>query len=547
VLFYLSTGDPVLLLPADQYHRLTEESGLRARNLMLAEGDTAAAATIDELLEDLRDIEVIFDQAVAERQAGNSDASGETTVTTVPRLLEMESEFERLAGSERRLVLDLQQRSDETSQLSFWMLIASGAVGLWFATSVSLLVARSIIRPLNKLESSAIAVAEGDLDARAPESGPRELARLGSSLNRMTATVLDASKRAELEADRARAQGALQLRLDQLQAIYRLTDKLSRAEDVDEIYGEALSSAEGTLSADRSAILLFDEEGVMRFRASQGLSDAYRGAVEGHSPWSPGEKAPEPVLIGDVSQEESLNGLLEVIEGEGIAALAFFPLMEQGQLIGKLMIYYDQPHEFSDDEVQLAQTITSHVAFAIRRRSSDERIRELAYHDELTGLPNRLLFQDRFAQAKAQARRDERGLAIGSLDLDRLKAINDTRGHGAGDEAIKFTASLARESCRAVDGVGRYGGDEFVFVLPATEVQQATIFAERFRERFELDRPGRLAFEHTLTVSLGVAQWNTATMRSSECLVKRADSALYQAKVRGRNRVAVDDADRAAA
>jgi methyl-accepting chemotaxis protein len=279
VLFYISTGDPVLLLPADQYHRLAEESGLRARRLLIEDSNTEAAATVDELVQDLREVSLIFDTATEQKRAGDSQTAGATMVTTVPRLLQLESDFERLAGSERRLASNLEVRSDELSSLAFWLLLASGAIGFTIAAGVSMLVARSILRPLARLESSALAVADGDLAARASETGPRELARLGSSLNQMTEALLDASQRIQLEAEREQARVALQTRLEQLQGIYRLTDKLSRADEVDAIYEEALSCVETTLQADRSAILLLDDEGIMRFKAWHGLSLDYRVAV----------------------------------------------------------------------------------------------------------------------------------------------------------------------------------------------------------------------------------------------------------------------------
>ena len=534
VLFYISTGDPVIILPADQYHRLAEESGLRARTLLLEDGDTAGAATVDELIDDLRDVGLIFDEAVEQRRAGDSQAAGETTISTVPRLLQLESDFERLAGAERRLALGLQKRSDEVSSLAFWLLIASGAIGFMLAAAVSLLVVRSILRPLARLEASALAVAGGDLAARAPESGPRELARLGASLNQMTEAVLDASKRVQLETEREQARMALQMRLEQLQGIYRLTDKLSRAEDVEAMYEEALACAETTLRADRSAILLLDDAGVMRFVASHGLSDAYCQAVEGHSPWPAGGKDPQPVLIEDAASDAGLGELREVVANEGIGAIAFFPLLDQGQLLGKLMIYHNAAHAFSPDDVQLAQTITSHVSFAIRRRTSEERIRELAYHDELTSLPNRLLFQDRLAQALAQARRDEKGLALASLDLDRLKAINDTAGHAVGDPLLRAVADRLQSAVRISDTVARVGGDEFLFVLPSiSNEEDAAVIAEKLIT--EMRRPFKVeGHEVHCTASIGLTIYPTDG-QDQDTLRRNADVAMYRAKESGRD------------
>ena len=131
-------------------------------------------------------------------------------------------------------------------------------------------------------------------------------------------------------------------------------------------------------------------------------------------------------------------------------------------------------------------------------------------------------------------------------DVDNLKGINDDFGHGAGDEALKFLASLARQSCREVDIVGRYGGDEFVFVLPATRSEDAVAFAERFRQRLANSLvPIRAGDPIRLTVSLGVAEWDDETMEGPSFLVNQADRAMYAAKAGGRNRTMVADGETA--
>ncbi|MFQ5632065.1 MAG: PAS domain S-box protein, partial [bacterium] len=162
----------------------------------------------------------------------------------------------------------------------------------------------------------------------------------------------------------------------QLQASYHLTDTVSRAEDIDAIYQESLSGLERTLGADRSAILLIDSDGEMRFKAWRGLSRHYRQAVAGHAPWPPSEKNPQPLLIPNVEDEPAIETFRPVILDEGIRAVAFIPLLYQGRLLGKLMIYYNNLHPFSAEEVQLAQTIARHVAFAIARKKSEQDIRQ---------------------------------------------------------------------------------------------------------------------------------------------------------------------------
>ncbi|HEY7547042.1 MAG TPA: PAS domain S-box protein, partial [Blastocatellia bacterium] len=167
--------------------------------------------------------------------------------------------------------------------------------------------------------------------------------------------------------ERKRAEDQLRQRVEQLQTIYRLSDALSRAEAIEEIYEESLKAFERALKVSRSSVLLFDSDGVIRFKAWHGLSEEYREKVEGHSPWPKDEKNAHPIFVPDVAEAPDLTEFKAVIAGEGIRAMGFIPLVYQARLLGKFMLYYDEPHRFTAEEAQLAQTISSHVAFAIER------------------------------------------------------------------------------------------------------------------------------------------------------------------------------------
>ncbi len=167
-----------------------------------------------------------------------------------------------------------------------------------------------------------------------------------------------------------------------LAAIDRLTLTTARAETIDDIYGAALEAVGETLGVGRASILLFDPDGVLRFKAWRGLSDAYRRATEGHSPWPVGSTDAEPILITNVQTDPSLGLLRPAILKEGIRSLAFFPLLQPGHLLGKFMAYYEAPHEFNPTELMLGRIIAGHVAFAVRRKqvevTLEDRERELS-------------------------------------------------------------------------------------------------------------------------------------------------------------------------
>lgn len=121
---------------------------------------------------------------------------------------------------------------------------------------------------------------------------------------------------------------------------------------------------------DRVSILLFDLAGVMRFKAWRGLSEDYRKAAEGHSPWKQTAQDPQPVLVPDVYADPNLKSLHPVLWEQELA-LAFIPLTYQGKLLGKFMIYHNEKHIFSNEEIQLAQTIAHHIGFAIARNQAE--------------------------------------------------------------------------------------------------------------------------------------------------------------------------------
>ncbi|HKN65621.1 MAG TPA: PAS domain S-box protein [Gemmatimonadaceae bacterium] len=172
------------------------------------------------------------------------------------------------------------------------------------------------------------------------------------------------------------AAAELRQKFDELQAVHRMTDAVTHAAALEEIYGVALDELQHTVHAHRASILLYDDDGIMRFKAWRGLSDEYRRAVEGHSPWSRDDPDPQPVLVPDVEADPHLTSLLPVLAAEGIRAVGFIPLVADGQLHGKFMIYFDAPHVVPPAQLRLAQSIAGHIAFAIARRRSDTALRE---------------------------------------------------------------------------------------------------------------------------------------------------------------------------
>ncbi|MCA1929049.1 EAL domain-containing protein [Rheinheimera sp.] len=172
------------------------------------------------------------------------------------------------------------------------------------------------------------------------------------------------------------------------------------------------------------------------------------------------------------------------------------------------------------------------------RKKREQKIHELAYFDELTGLANRRLFQDRLEQALANAKRHNHQLAVLFLDLDLFKRINDTLGHQAGDEALRQVATRLQKASRAGESVARLGGDEFTMLVPECDgVHDIEKLAQRIVAQFDL--PFQIQQnELVLTTSLGISIYPQHGADAGE-LLKFADAAMYQAKESGRNKYSI--------
>jgi PAS domain S-box-containing protein len=195
--------------------------------------------------------------------------------------------------------------------------------------------------------------------------------------------VVGASKIARNISERKRAEQALAKRAEEQAALYAFTDRLHRAQSTEGVYEAALDTIRRAFDCERASILIFAESGRMEFVAWRGLSEAYRRAVEGHSPWKIDAKDPEPICINNIGDAELPPALQATVKAEGIGALAFVPIVTNGRLLGKFMMYRSVPHNFGSDEVSLALNIARQLGFSLERmrierarRGAEEALRE---------------------------------------------------------------------------------------------------------------------------------------------------------------------------
>jgi len=247
-----------------------------------------------------------------------------------------------------------------------------------------------------------------------------------------------------------------------------------------------------------------------------------------------------PLAVSDVESNPFVETVREMLQQRGVVSLIILPLIARGQVIGMMNLESQTPRQFNQEEIWLAFSATAAAAQAMENASLYLQVTRLAVTDSVTDLYNRRGILDLGRREVERARRYQRPLSAIMLDIDHFKVVNDRFGHIAGDQALRMVADRCRQNVRATDLLSRYGGEEFVIILPETDLQTACEVAERLRLAIA-DVPLQMEdAEFQLTASFGVAEAdeNTPDLIS---LIDSADSAMYAAKVAGRNRVMLNN------
>jgi diguanylate cyclase (GGDEF)-like protein len=336
---------------------------------------------------------------------------------------------------------------------------------------VAYLQGRAIVRHLRRFATAARGIAQGSLGERVPVRGRDEFAALGAALNDMAAQL--EARLAELEAERAHVR----------ETLARLGEALAATHDAKELLRIVAATAVEATSARGGRIVSAD------------------GSV---------------VASGDV-------------DGEGERLV--LPLTASGERFGTLELVGDS---FSQEQRMNAASLAAHAVVALENARLHDLVERQALVDGLTGLANRRAASEALHAEAARAERLETPLSLVLVDLDEFKEVNDVHGHSVGDEVLRVFAAVLRETLRESDIAGRWGGEEFLLLLPGADEEGAAQLAERVRialaARGIPSVPGL-----RVTASFGVAEYAGET--KTEELVAAADSALYRAKRAGKDRV----------
>jgi diguanylate cyclase (GGDEF)-like protein len=213
------------------------------------------------------------------------------------------------------------------------------------------------------------------------------------------------------------------------------------------------------------------------------------------------------------------------------------PLINEGKVLGCVSINSGVTNAFDAQALQFFSLITYQMASSIKHSQVISSMKDMTIYDTLTRVFNRRHFNQVLEDELKNVFRTKQPLSIIMVDIDHFKAINDRYGHDEGDRALIHIASILKASLRKHDIVARFGGEEFLVMLPRAIMKDAVVIAERIRRSIEATPLSVDGEEVHLTVSLGVAAVPVIWPESKEELIKCADTALYEAKGKGRNRV----------
>jgi diguanylate cyclase (GGDEF)-like protein len=245
----------------------------------------------------------------------------------------------------------------------------------------------------------------------------------------------------------------------------------------------------------------------------------------------------ELVVCSDIAHDPLWEGRAHLPLAHSYTACWSLPLIAKtGDVLGTFALYHETSYHPTEADIELVRAVGHLAAIAIEQAHLIDQLAYNAYHDDLTGLPNRALFRDRLTQALAVASRQATQVAVLLIDLDRFKPINDTLGHGVGDQVLQQLARRLNGVLRQSDTLARMSGDEFTIVLanlvsPEDAIRVGYKLLEAIQQPFHVD-------DHDLFVSasIGISIAPSDGTTASD-LVRHADLAMFRAKTSGRNQV----------
>ena len=389
---------------------------------------------------------------------------------------------------------------------------------------ISFIAAKQIRKkliPLITLEHATQRIASGDFSGRVDIVSDDELATLGEAFNVMA--------------------GHLETQFNSLATMAEIDRLILSSFDIRFIITTVLGRAGELTPCTTAAVLQFDEDemnsGSLSIRRDMAEADIAEERVRlSNDELSQLLKNPSRLQYSFVSYCPSY---LTAFIKDGTQDILLFPTFVKKRLSSVLIFGYSGRAPAGEEDSSTLRKFADHVAVALSNAIWEERLYHQAHYDTLTNLPNRALLKDRLDQAIARAKRNQSFVGLLFLDLDRFKLVNDSLGHAAGDNVLKKVASALTEQVRNIDTVVRFGGDEFVIIIPDIDSKSDAVFElGTIAKKIFKASQNELEINHQIVnpkMSIGIALYPKDGDTPDE-MIKNADAAMYHAKSKGRGR-----------
>ncbi|RME21853.1 MAG: diguanylate cyclase, partial [Deltaproteobacteria bacterium] len=353
----------------------------------------------------------------------------------------------------------------------------------------ALVLALKVSSPLERVTEVIERAAEGDSLERLPVKGPQEFRRLSDAINRLLerVTSLEASKiesdvelgvaqyelelKSQLEEKKRlieKANADLKHRIDQLQLLFDLASALGRTLQADKVVENLLELVKNRLDVEGFLLVMRDEGGKLDIKAASGAFEESAESMDPHRGiLTRSMRLRKPVTIGDLSKEQVDQNVCRVAPMRG--SLLSVPLLHRREPLGFMAFWRSAKEAFGPVEEQLMVSVAQLVSMALVNAMLYEEKLALSVTDELTRVANRRLLKARLEMECDRSRRYHQPLSLLMLDIDHFKKYNDRNGHMLGDEVLRQVAEILRNNTRSVDTVARFGGEEFVVILPGQD------------------------------------------------------------------------------
>jgi len=336
-----------------------------------------------------------------------------------------------------------------------------------------------------------------------------------------------------------------------MHVLSKIGQTMTSTHDLDEIFEQLYDNVNLLMNAEGLGVGLYDKEQhalIFDWYIENGQKmDPFQLSLDNDKSWTVWSfKNKKTLKINDVEKEYKryIKGISST-RGDLMHSAMYAPLLVEGEVIGVFSIQAKEKNAYSDTHKDLLKTMASYLAIAIKNAMKtieldklNKMLKTKSEHDGLTGIPNRRLFDDTYLTLWTHAIEHSEPLSVMIIDIDNFKDFNDQYGHLVGDQVVKSVASTLLDLKGGDDFVARYGGDEFIALLPHRTKEEALAYADKLKEAL-LGVNKALKIDTVVTVSIGIATSIPSEDVLKEKLIYTADNQLYLSKANGKNQCSI--------